>query len=69
MAAHNRGAGVQVLVEGGRVGRGFCPKKKMPSGRSTTGITVSAMVSSKDVHAPYRYDHAKYAVIDGGRSC
>ena len=22
------------------------------------------MISTKDVHAPYRYDHAKYLVID-----
>ncbi|MGD0081053.1 MAG: phospholipase D-like domain-containing protein [Methanoregula sp.] len=64
MAAHNRGADVQVLVEGGPVG-GILPEEKDALWQmNRSGIPVSAMVSSKDVHAPYRYDHAKYAVID-----
>ena len=60
----SRGADVQVLVEGGPVGGIGADEKDALWKMNRSGIPVYAMVSSKDVHAPYRYDHAKYAVID-----
>ncbi len=62
--ARARGVDTQVLVEGGPVG-GIGEDEKAALWRvNRSGIPVYAMVSSKTVHAPYRYDHAKYVVID-----
>ena len=64
IAAHSPGADVQVLVEGGPVGGIGADEKDALWKMNRSGIRFYAMVSSKDVHAPYRYDHGKYAVID-----
>ncbi|MDD1695028.1 MAG: phospholipase D-like domain-containing protein, partial [Methanoregula sp.] len=62
--ARARGVDVQVLIEGGPVG-GIGENEKVALWLvNRSGIPVYAMASSKTVHAPYRYDHAKYIVID-----
>ena len=63
-AAKGRGVDVRVLLEGGPVG-GISPSEKsLIWAVNRSGIPVWSMVSSKTEHAPYRYDHAKYIVID-----
>ena len=62
--ARARGVDVRVLVEGGPVG-GIGKEEKAALWQvNRSGIPVYAMVSSETVHAPYRYDHAKYVVVD-----
>jgi phosphatidylserine/phosphatidylglycerophosphate/cardiolipin synthase-like enzyme len=67
VAAQDRGVNVTVLVEGGPVG-GISPEEKaVIRVMSDKGIPVSAMLPAKGDHAPYRYDHAKYVVVDKRR--
>jgi len=62
--AAGRGVDVRVLLEGGPVG-GISPEEKaVVSLLTETGIPVAAMTTQGDVHARYRFDHAKYLVID-----
>ena len=64
ITAKSRGVDVRVLIEGGPVG-GISPaEKSLVWNINRSGIPVVSMVSSKTEHAPYRYDHAKYVVID-----
>jgi cardiolipin synthase A/B len=64
VAAKERGVEVRVLVEGGPVG-GISPaEKSLIWTVNRSGIPVVSMISTKTEHAPYRYDHAKYIVID-----
>jgi cardiolipin synthase len=64
VAAKARGVDVRVLIEGGPVG-GISPSEKsLIWNINRSGIPVVSMISSKTEHAPYRYDHAKYIVID-----
>ncbi|MEI7856278.1 MAG: phospholipase D-like domain-containing protein [Methanomicrobiales archaeon] len=64
ISAHGRGVNVSVLVEGGPVG-GISPEEKSAIWRMNSGgIPVRQMATGKDIHPPYRYDHAKYVVID-----
>jgi phosphatidylserine/phosphatidylglycerophosphate/cardiolipin synthase-like enzyme len=64
VAAKARGVDVRVLIEGGPVG-GISPSEKSLIWTvNKSGIPVFSMVSSKTEHAPYRYDHAKYVIID-----
>jgi len=64
MKAKNRGADVLVLVEGGPVG-GISPEEKTVLWNlNTSGISVYQMAALPDAKAPYRFDHAKYVVID-----
>jgi cardiolipin synthase len=64
IAAKMRGVDVQVLIEGGPVG-GISPSEKsLIWNINRSGIPVISMVSTRTEHAPYRYDHAKYVVID-----
>ena len=64
IAAKARGVDVQVLIEGGPVG-GISPSEKSLIWTvNRSGIPVVSMISSKMEHAPYRYDHAKYVIID-----
>jgi cardiolipin synthase len=64
IAAKARGVDVKVLLEGGPVG-GISPEEKAVIRKmSEGGIPVLEMVSRNGVPAPYRYDHAKYMVID-----
>ena len=64
VAARVRGVDVRVLVEGGPVGGINADEKSLIWHMNTSGIPVLSMTSSKTEHAPYRYDHAKYVVID-----
>jgi cardiolipin synthase A/B len=64
VGAKARGVDVRVLIEGGPVG-GISPSEKSLIWTvNRSGIPVMSMVSSKTEHAPYRYDHAKYIIID-----
>jgi len=64
IAAKDRGVEVRVLVEGGPVGGISAAERSLVWTINRSGIPVSSMTSSKTEHAPYRYDHAKYVVID-----
>ena len=64
VAAKARGVDVRVLVEGGPVGGISTAEKSLIWTVNRSGIPVFSMVSSKTAHAPYRYDHAKYVIID-----
>jgi phosphatidylserine/phosphatidylglycerophosphate/cardiolipin synthase-like enzyme len=62
--AEKRGVDVEVLLEGGPVG-GISPEEKAAIWQlNQSGIPVFEMTTSESGHAPYRYDHAKYVVID-----
>jgi cardiolipin synthase A/B len=64
ITAHAREVDIKVIVEGGPVG-GISPEGKEAIRNLTdSGIPVSMMVARKGEPAPYRYDHAKYVVID-----
>ncbi len=63
--ARERGVAVTVLLEGGPVG-GVPPEERAIAGAlNRSGIVVLAMTTTDAAHAKYRYDHAKYLVIDG----
>jgi cardiolipin synthase A/B len=64
VAAKARGVDVRVLIEGGPVGGISSSEKALVWTVNRSGIPVNSMVSSKTEHAPYRYDHAKYVIID-----
>ena len=62
--ARSRGVEVKVLLEGGPVG-GISDEEQGVIGiLRNGGIPVSLMTSDDRVHAPYRFDHAKFMVID-----
>jgi cardiolipin synthase len=64
IGAKKRNVNVVILVEGGPVG-GISPEEKAALWSiNQSGIPVYAMAPSKGERAPYRYDHAKYLVID-----
>ncbi|PKL69377.1 MAG: phospholipase [Methanomicrobiales archaeon HGW-Methanomicrobiales-1] len=64
ISARQRGVDVAVLIEGGPVG-GISTEGKSAIWRMNTGgIPVFTMASDNGAHPPYRYDHAKYVVID-----
>lgn len=63
--ARGRGVNVIVLLEGGPVG-GFSSEGRAVAGAlNRSGIPVLSMTTTDAAHAKYRYDHAKYLVIDG----
>jgi cardiolipin synthase A/B len=62
--ARKRGVNVTVLIEGGPVG-GISPEGKTICDLLVrNNILVYQMGTAGDSHAPYRYDHAKYIVVD-----
>jgi cardiolipin synthase A/B len=63
-AAKGRGVDVRVLIEGGPVGGISSSEKSLVWAINRSGIPVLSMVSFETEHAPYRYDHAKYVIID-----
>ena len=64
IAAHKRDVDVRIVLEGGPVG-GISPEEEGIIRKVTdSGIPVSVMVSGTGSPAPYRYNHAKYVIID-----
>jgi cardiolipin synthase len=64
IAAKERGVEVTILLEGGPVG-GISPdERSVCSALNRSGIPVLVMATSDTAHARYRYNHAKYLVID-----
>ncbi|HUK92596.1 MAG TPA: phospholipase D-like domain-containing protein [Methanomicrobiales archaeon] len=64
-AAHSRGVSILVLLEGGPVG-GISPDEEaVCAALNRTGVPLLSMTTTSAAHARYRYDHAKYLVIDG----
>lgn len=64
ISARERGVDVTIVLEGGPVG-GITPEGKGAIRKVTDrGIPVSIMESRTGTPAPYRYNHAKYVVID-----
>ncbi|MDN7024924.1 phospholipase [Methanoculleus sp. FWC-SCC1] len=65
--ARQAGVNVTVLLEGGPVG-GISPEGRFVAGLlARGGIPVLQMTTTERAHAAYRFDHAKYMVIDGAR--
>ncbi|OPY38966.1 MAG: cardiolipin synthetase [Methanoregula sp. PtaU1.Bin051] len=62
--AKNRGADVLVLVEGGPVGGISSEEKMVLYSLNQNEIPVYQMAEVNKIKAPYRFNHAKYAVID-----
>lgn len=65
--ACKRGVAVTVLLEGGPVGGISDEEKGAIAELRRAEIPVSLMTSDSDAHPPYRFDHAKYLVIDRSR--
>jgi len=63
--ARERGVGVTVLLEGGPVGGISREEEEVVAAMNASGIPVYTMSGTETVHARYRYDHAKYLVVDG----
>jgi cardiolipin synthase A/B len=63
--AVSRGVKVTVLLEGGPVGGISSEEQTVIATLRSAGIKVRVMAGSGEDHAPYRYNHAKYLVIDG----
>jgi len=62
--ARERGLDVRVMLEGGPVG-GITEDERIVAGTMVrSGISVVMMTTTDDAHAKYRYNHAKYMVID-----
>jgi len=65
--ARERGVDVEVLLEGGPVG-GITPEENaVISMLNGSGVPVYRMSGEKEAHPPYRFDHAKYMVVDDAR--
>jgi cardiolipin synthase len=65
ISARQRGVSVLVLLEGGPVG-GISPEEEaLCAALNRTGIPLLVMTTTPAAHARYRYNHAKYLVIDG----
>ncbi len=62
--AKERGTDIIILVEGGPVGGMISEEKAVLWNLNQTGIPVYQMTSLPSRRAPYRFDHAKYMVID-----
>jgi len=62
--AAGRGVNVSVLLEGGPVGGISDEEDWVVSRLEEGGVPVYTMSGTQDVHAPYRYMHAKYMVVD-----
>ena len=62
--AGSRGVDIRVLLEGGPVGGISDEEQGIIGLLREGGIPVLLMTSGDAVHAPYRFDHAKFMVID-----
>jgi len=64
ISARKRGINITVLLEGGPVGGITSEGNAICERLTSNNITVRSMGTIGDNHAPYRYDHAKYIVVD-----
>jgi len=64
IAAHERDVDIRIFLEGGPVGGISSEENGAIRKMTEMGIPVSLMVSERGKPAPYRYNHAKYVVID-----
>ena len=64
--ARGRGVAVTVLLEGGPVGGVSSEGRAVAGALNRSGIPVLSMGTTDAGHAKYRYDHAKYLVVDAG---
>jgi len=64
IAAYERDVDVRIFLEGGPVGGISAEENGAIRKMTERGIPVSLMVSEHGKPAPYRYNHAKYVVID-----
>ncbi|WP_292522065.1 phospholipase D-like domain-containing protein [Methanoculleus sp.] len=64
ISARERGVAVTVLLEGGPVGGVPAEERAIAGALNRSGIAVLSMETTDAAHAKYRYDHAKYIVID-----
>ncbi|HET6581358.1 MAG TPA: phospholipase D-like domain-containing protein, partial [Methanoregula sp.] len=64
ISAHERDVDVRIFLEGGPVGGISSEENGAIRKMTERGIPVSLMVSEHGKPAPYRYNHAKYVVID-----
>jgi cardiolipin synthase len=62
--ARQRGVAVTVLLEGGPVGGIPAEEKGIARSLSRSGATVLLMETTASAHAKYRFDHAKYCIVD-----
>ena len=65
--ASGRGVAVKVFLEGGPVGGISDEEKGAITSLQAAGIPVLVMASGNAAHPPYRFNHAKYLVIDRSR--
>ncbi|MDN7013679.1 phospholipase [Methanoculleus sp. FWC-SCC3] len=65
ISARERGIAVTVLLEGGPVGGVSAEGRAVAGALNRSGIPVLSMTTTDAAHAKYRYDHAKYLIIDG----
>jgi phosphatidylserine/phosphatidylglycerophosphate/cardiolipin synthase-like enzyme len=65
--AFQRGVRVTVLLEGGPVGGISNEEKGIIAELCRAGIPVGLMTSGNNAHPPYRFDHAKYLIVDRSR--
>ncbi len=67
IGARERGLDVKVLLEGGPVGGTSYTSEVLADRLTSNGVDVRWMLNDigSDVRDRYRYDHAKYIVIDG----
>ena len=63
--ARERGVNVTVLIEGGPVGGISAEGRAVAGALNRSGIPVLSMTTTDAAHAKYRFDHAKYLVVDG----
>ncbi len=64
ISARKRGVNVTVLLEGGPVGGMTAEDNAICDLFRKNNISVWQMGTTGESHAPYRYDHAKYVVVD-----
>jgi cardiolipin synthase len=65
IAARLRGVSVLILLEGGPVGGISRDEEATCAALNRSGIPLLRMTTTSAAHARYRFNHAKYLVIDG----
>jgi phosphatidylserine/phosphatidylglycerophosphate/cardiolipin synthase-like enzyme len=65
ISARRRGVSVLVLLEGGPVGGITREEEAICAALNESGIPLFRMTTTAAAHARYRYNHAKYLIIDG----